>query len=394
MEKHMLLSKKPARTLEVLSRPRVRINLNPEGSRFGTRGRDESRGFAPSLFLASAVLVAVGLAPSESGPIIDLSAPMSNYAQPSQTPATDTYRVRTVAEDTFQTESQEQKRTSQASKSGVHDGPEMEPTAAFGDVLPSAQKVRSKAAVDAGVSALDPGPTAQAPPRKAGRGPEGHAGEAVSMTSSLSVPAATEEVLYQKAKGYQQSGSFDLAIRTYKEVLRVNPDHEGALDRLSSVYMGRSAHRDAYPLVAKLSGKDPANPRTLLNLAILEVALGRPEDAIPLLDRAETLPGAPLFSMYLHKGVALSRIGRLGEASRWYEKSEELEPGDPLLLFNMAVNYDRQGRYTQALRYYGRHLEASASQPTQELEAVQARIIALTAFVRAEPAASRQMSIH
>jgi len=214
------------------------------------------------------------------------------------------------------------------------------------------------------------------------------------MTSSLSVPAATEEVLYQKAKGYQQSGSFDLAIRTYKEVLRVNPDHEGALDRLSSVYMGRSAHRDAYPLVAKLSGKDPANPRTLLNLAILEVALGRPEDAIPLLDRAETLPGAPLFSLYLHKGVALSRIGRLGEASRWYEKSEELEPGDPLLLFNMAVNYDRQGRYTQALRYYGRHLEASASQPTQELEAVQARIIALTAFVRAEPAASLQMSIH
>lgn len=229
---------------------------------------------------------------------------------------------------------------------------------------------------------MDTGSSVKAQPHKGRGGPMEHTGQASSATSRLSVPAANEEVLYRKAKGYHQSGSLDLAIRTYQEVLRINPDHEGALDCLASIYMGQAAHGEAYPLVARLARKGPDNPQILVNLAVLEIALGRPEEAIPLLDKAESLPGAPLFLLCLHKGVALSRIGRLAEASHWYARAEQLDPGHPPLLFDMAVNSDRQGDYTQALRYYARYLEASASRSTQELESVKARMVALTAFVK------------
>ena len=50
--------------------------------------------------------------------------------------------------------------------------------------------------------------------------------------------------------------------------------------------------------------------------------------------------------------MALSHLEELNRALTWYKRAEKLSENNPLLLFNMAVAYDKLERYDEALRYY------------------------------------------
>jgi Flp pilus assembly protein TadD len=199
---------------------------------------------------------------------------------------------------------------------------------------------------------------------------------------------ARDEILYRKAQGYHRlRKDLDLAADMYQRVLRENPGHCGALFSLSSIHMEQSRYAEAYPLLAELVSRSPEDPQGLTNLAVAEIALGRPEKAVAHLDRALLLPDPPRFKICLHQGVARSKLGRLEEAIAWYRNSEELDPGDKDLLFNMAVTYDRLGRYDEALKYYARFLQAGESASAEERRDVQARIGVLTAYLVEDAAA-------
>jgi Flp pilus assembly protein TadD len=162
----------------------------------------------------------------------------------------------------------------------------------------------------------------------------------------------TEGLFFKKAVSYHRQNKLEMAIQMYLEVLAGNPEHPDALLNLSSAYIQSSAFSKARPLLMKLRSFDPENPQVLLNLAIVEIGLGRPNEAIDYLKRLESLTEEPQFEIYFHRGVALSHLHELGEALTWYKKAEKLSHDNPLLLFNMAVAYDKLERYDEALRYY------------------------------------------
>ena len=192
----------------------------------------------------------------------------------------------------------------------------------------------------------------------------------------------TEDLFFKKAASYHRQNKLKMAIRMYLEVLAGNPEHHDALLNLSSAYIQSSEFSKARPLLKKLRSFDPGNPQVLLNLAIVEIGLGRPAKAITYLERSEGLAEEPQFEIYFHRGVALSHLEELDEALTCYKRAEKLSENNPLLLFNMAVAYDKLERYDEALRYYMALLNnADAMLSVKEKKKVEGRISVLRMFV-------------
>ncbi len=188
--------------------------------------------------------------------------------------------------------------------------------------------------------------------------------------------------LLRKAQACQRRKNFETAIELYRRVLQEQPGHCDALFHLASIYLERGAYEEADPLLQDFVRRRPGDPHGLVNLAIAEIALGRPAEAVAHLDTALTLEDPPRFTIYLNKAVALSRLERLEEAVAWYRKAEALNPGHANLLFNMAVTFDRLGRYREALRRYAAFLESGESTAApRERQEVEARISVLVAYL-------------
>ena len=193
------------------------------------------------------------------------------------------------------------------------------------------------------------------------------------------------QVFFRKAQTYHKHKNFEMAAKMYRRVLHEKPGHREALFYLSAMYIEQSAYAEAYPLIMELLRLNPANPEGLANLAISEIALGRPEQAIAYLDEALTYEDPPHFKIYFHQAVALSRLHRLEEAITWYRKAENLDPGHAHLLFNMAVTFDRLERYKEALTCYARFLKAGESSSPKERRDVEKRIGVLMAYLVEAP---------
>jgi len=192
----------------------------------------------------------------------------------------------------------------------------------------------------------------------------------------------TEDLFFKKAVSYHRQNKLKMAIRMYLEVLAGNPEHPDALLNLSSAYIQSSAFSKASSLLKKLRNFDPENQQVLLNLAIVEIGLGRPDKAITYLERSEGLTEEPQFEIYFHRGVALSHLEELDKALTWYKRAEKLSENNPLLLFNMAVAYDKLERYDEALRYYVALLNnADAPLSVTDKKKVEDRISVLRMFV-------------
>lgn len=207
---------------------------------------------------------------------------------------------------------------------------------------------------------------------------------AAPQAAALPARRITAAPLYEKARRFQRQGRTAEALAMYREVLKIEPNHFEARLSLSSIYLETDQFTQAHALAVDLLHQAPHNPQVVLNLAIAQIGCGRPAEALTLLDGAATLPQPPLYAIYFHKGVALRQLGRTEAAIDWYRKAEPLNPSDPRLLFNLALAFDQNQAYGQAVTYYAKYLNAVGP----ELDAagrsqVQARVRALQAELAA-----------
>jgi tetratricopeptide (TPR) repeat protein len=197
------------------------------------------------------------------------------------------------------------------------------------------------------------------------------------------LPSREEDIFYQKALSYHREEKLDQAIQMYKQVIRVNPDHRDALFNLSSAYIQLAAYSDAYPLLKQLEASEHRNPDILVNLAIAEIGLGRPAEAVHLLDLAANQCEEPQFGIFFHRAAALSQLGKLEEARISYKKAEKLNSSHDYLIFNMAVLSDKLQRYDDAIHYYGKFLQQNRTLPPHDKKNIEARIRSLHVYLGA-----------
>jgi tetratricopeptide (TPR) repeat protein len=203
--------------------------------------------------------------------------------------------------------------------------------------------------------------------------------------SSEELPSETraddENTLYRKAIQFHKQGKFKKAIIMYRDVLRYNPQHTEALFNLASVYIELSHFPDAYDILIKLLATTPDDPKTMLNLGITEIGLGKNKDALSHLSIVNNEEEEALqFSLSFHRGVAMSRLGKLDEALVCYKAAEKLRHDHSTLIFNIAVLYDKLGDYGEAISYYSRLFE-NDSLPSLEIDELRHRVEILQSHI-------------
>ena len=130
-----------------------------------------------------------------------------------------------------------------------------------------------------------------------------------------------QRILMGRAVAQQHSGLNDSAIRTYEELLDINPKNADALVNMMGLL------REQYPEVAlrrllELQKKFPDSAGIAAQIGVTQAGLGHTEDAIKYLGIASTL-----------------------------------EPQNAQHVYNMAIVADRKGGVKQAIAYYEQALQ-------------------------------------
>jgi adenylate cyclase len=117
---------------------------------------------------------------------------------------------------------------------------------------------------------------------------------------------------------------------------------------LSDLYSIRREHDKAVAEGERAVALDPNGAFAHEYYALSLVYAGRPEEAIPLFQKAIRLnPFCPT-GTYLHYGHALMGAGRLEEAVSVYKKSVQLSPNNIFAHTRLAAAYMMMGREKEA----------------------------------------------
>jgi tetratricopeptide (TPR) repeat protein len=191
--------------------------------------------------------------------------------------------------------------------------------------------------------------------------------------------------LYEKARLCHGQKRFQEAIDLYREILKIDTQHFDAHFNLISAYLQTKEFGEAHVSAADLFRRRPNNPEVMLNLAIASIGIGDAEKGLALLKKARQRPGAPLYEIYFHMGVANRHLGKMDKAVAYYRKAEHIKPGDPPLLFNLAVVQDQQQHYEEAVEYYLKYIRTMKRKNSSIQQHIEQRIQALQAALLSPP---------
>jgi len=297
------------------------------------------------------------------------SADNMNSAVEQNTSEENLKRVSGISEPGVKPEQVEEKR-----EASGHSAPALAPTTAEAKTISTPEVPRPDD--DAVIPTTDP---PQRPPNK-GRNkllrwksqPAGHTGNGDD-------PEPSNNPFFLKAVNYHRQNRLRQAIAMYRAVLKKYPGHKDTLINISAAYIQSGAFLEANHILHGMMIREPEDPAILMNLAISEIGLKRPERAIFYLGRVRRNGDGETFDLCFHRGVAFSQLGDSAQAIKWYRKAEEFNPEHPFVIYNMAVLYDKMGDYKTALRYYQKCL--AMAKFAEDADAILNRVNRISAYL-------------
>ena len=163
-------------------------------------------------------------------------------------------------------------------------------------------------------------------------------------------------VYFKQATGLLERGLYDEAEGYFREVLRLWPDHPGALNNLGTAVWRQGRIHEAEEFHRRALVLDSNDFAILNNLGNVLWEQGRLDEAVRWYRQAVRLrPDSP--EVLMNFGVTLSDLGEFDEASHWIRESLRLLPDSPGSHVNLGNLFARQGNldgardcYEQALR--------------------------------------------
>jgi adenylate cyclase len=142
--------------------------------------------------------------------------------------------------------------------------------------------------------------------------------------------------------------SLNLAIK-YLEKAAALTDRKGiALTFLGHVYALKKDYDKSIELEQQAIALIPNGADAHVFLAITLNWAGRPEEALPLLEKAIRLNPLPPAFYYLHVGACYRLLGRFEDAIAMFKKSIHLAPNNVLAYQGLACTYGQMGREEEA----------------------------------------------
>ncbi len=156
---------------------------------------------------------------------------------------------------------------------------------------------------------------------------------------------------FDQAMALHQQGSLAEAERIYREILRQQPNHFGALHRLGVIALQTRHTEQAVELIRKAIGLNPNVAAAYSDLSKALLDLKRPAEALASYDKAIALE--PDYAMaYCNRGNVLSNLNRSAEALASFDKAIALKPDYAEAHWNQSICLLLMGRFEQGWRQY------------------------------------------
>jgi adenylate cyclase len=154
------------------------------------------------------------------------------------------------------------------------------------------------------------------------------------------------DYLLDSSKSPQES--IENATELLQKILAIDDSNIEAYALLSNVYTIRKEYDKAIAAGARAVNLDPSSPWALFWYAATLNSAGRPEEAVPLFEKAIRLNPLGPGNLYRNFGSALSATGRLEEAVAAQKKALERAPNDFRTHLGLAAVYIMMGRDKEA----------------------------------------------
>ena len=163
--------------------------------------------------------------------------------------------------------------------------------------------------------------------------------------------ALTPAQAYEAGVSLHRQGRLGEAEQIYRALLRLAPDHAGALHRLGMLCGATGRNDEAVALLARAVAKDPSSVAAHNDLGVAQSRAGRPQDALAHYRRAAEL--APGFAeAHNNLGNALLPLGRHDEAIASFERALAARPEFAEAHNNLGNALGTLGRQAEALAHY------------------------------------------
>jgi tetratricopeptide (TPR) repeat protein len=168
---------------------------------------------------------------------------------------------------------------------------------------------------------------------------------------------------------FERLGNYHQALADYRRALENAPEDRDVRLALGALFARARQPVPAAEHFEHLLERSPDDDEALLGLAACRIEQGRPEDAVPLLERVLATDLVPVRGLFLRGKAALEQHDPAAE--RWLARAVRQAPDDPEALY----------QFTLALRAQGKHAEADRLAP--RLEALRQDLARLSVLIRA-----------
>jgi adenylate cyclase len=151
---------------------------------------------------------------------------------------------------------------------------------------------------------------------------------------------------FGSAKSPQKA--IEKAIELAQKTLALDDSIAGAHALLSDLYSIKREHDKAIAEGERAVALDPSGAQAHEYYALSLVYAGRPQEAIPLFQKAMRLNPFTPAGTFLHYGHALWGAGRFEEAISAYKKSIQLAPNNIFAHIRLVAMYSMMGREKEA----------------------------------------------
>lgn len=179
----------------------------------------------------------------------------------------------------------------------------------------------------------------------------------MNIQVQTSKPALDSNQLLRNAYDALAAGNNEIAIREYELVLSSDAKNKQALFGLATTYHRVGQIEKARPLYVRLLAIDPKHREALNNFMAL-AAEESPQEALKqLVEMEEKNPGFSPIPAQM--AVIYQKLGRPDEALDKMVRAVSLSPENLTYRYNLAVLFDRTGRFQEAAAIYQQLIEAS-----------------------------------
>lgn len=148
-----------------------------------------------------------------------------------------------------------------------------------------------------------------------------------------------------------ETGGFEEAAGLFGNIVRAQSENYEARYNMAKAHVGLGQLEMARTEFAFLVKKNPRAADACNNLANVLINLGRPAEAISILEESI---GNGSATMEIHRALSLAylSVGRMDDAIKSSRAALALAPNDPNAHANLALAYQQQGKMPEALEQY------------------------------------------